>query len=341
MFRPKKYYSSWVINEKEFPDTGTFEEKVRFLLRYALLAPSSFNVQPWKFKITKDKIYIKPDFSRRLPTSDKDNRLLYISIGCLLKNLEIAANWFGYKVNQKTLKKGVNLEFEFSIIQADSETSKINPNYVCQRLSNRYPYIPTKKLPTSFLEDIQKITKEYGFEPCIVADKEIKSKINALVEKGDYIMWNDKKFKKEHLQWVRNNITRKPDGMPAFTVGIPLIPSLLANFVIKNTNFAKMQANKNQNLLSTTPYYFFILSRTHDQETWVRVGQALEEIWVLATEKGISMTPLAQIVEIGDLYKDTMSILKTTLRPQFFLRLGYSTRDAEHSPRRSLEDMLF
>ena len=129
--------------------------------------------------------------------------------------------------------------------------------------------------------------------------------------------------------------------MPAFTVGIPLIPSLLANFAIKNTNFAKIQAKKNQKLLSTTPYYFFILSKTHDEKTWVSVGQILEEIWVLATEKGISMTPLAQIIEAGDLYKETMGVLNTSLRPQFFLRLGYSTREAEHSPRRPLEDMLF
>ena len=340
MFRPKKYYQSWKINEKDFPNNGTFEEKVKFFLVYALLAPSSFNVQPWKFKITKDKIYIQPDYSRRLATSDKDNRLLYIAIGCLLKNLEIAANWFGYRVCQKTLKIRGDLEFEISIVQEGSIARKIDPKHVCQRISNRYPYIPTKKLPAIFLEDIQKVAKNQDLEPLIITDKEVKSRINKIVEKGDYTLWNNNKFKEEHLQWIRNNITRKPDGMPAFTVGIPLIPSLLANFAIKNTNFAKTQANKNQKLLLTTPYYFFILSKTHDQETWVKVGKVLEEIWVLATEKGISMTPLAQIIEAGDLYKETMDVLKTSLRPQFFLRLGYSTKVAEHSPRRFLEDLL-
>src|SRR3989344_4106508 len=157
MLRPKKYYQGWKIDDKSFPSNGTFEEKGKFFLRYALLAPSSFNVQPWKFKTTKDRIYIQPDFSRKLSTSDKNNRLMYIAIGCLLKNLEIAANWFGYKVDQKILENGSDPGFEISIAPSvDSEIKRIHPKYVCQRLSNRYPYITTKKLPTNFLEEIQK-----------------------------------------------------------------------------------------------------------------------------------------------------------------------------------------
>jgi nitroreductase len=43
--------------EKEhlFPRNGTEEEKMLFLLNFAILAPSSHNSQPWLFKINKSK----------------------------------------------------------------------------------------------------------------------------------------------------------------------------------------------------------------------------------------------------------------------------------------------
>jgi len=48
----KKYdfrVASWQINEQDFPRGEDSTEKLKFLIRYAILAPSSHNTQPWKF----------------------------------------------------------------------------------------------------------------------------------------------------------------------------------------------------------------------------------------------------------------------------------------------------
>ena len=37
----------WEVSEKDFPETGSIEAQLRFLLRYAILAPSVKNSQPW------------------------------------------------------------------------------------------------------------------------------------------------------------------------------------------------------------------------------------------------------------------------------------------------------
>lgn len=36
----------WNVQETDFPVTGTPEEKLKFVLNYAILAPSSHNTQP-------------------------------------------------------------------------------------------------------------------------------------------------------------------------------------------------------------------------------------------------------------------------------------------------------
>lgn len=47
---------AWKIKEENFPEMGEIEEKMRFLLNYAILAPSSHNTQPWKFSIKGNNI---------------------------------------------------------------------------------------------------------------------------------------------------------------------------------------------------------------------------------------------------------------------------------------------
>jgi putative hydrolase len=41
----------WLVDERRYPNAGSEQEKLRFLVRYALLAPSSHNAQPWLFRI--------------------------------------------------------------------------------------------------------------------------------------------------------------------------------------------------------------------------------------------------------------------------------------------------
>ena len=74
------------INERNFPIKGTSIEKLKFLLRYAILAPSSHNTQPWKFSISEDKIKVFADKNRWLKVADPDQRELYISTGCAIEN---------------------------------------------------------------------------------------------------------------------------------------------------------------------------------------------------------------------------------------------------------------
>jgi hypothetical protein len=39
-------WDPWQISERAFPKTGTSSDKLRFLLDYAVLAPSNHNAQP-------------------------------------------------------------------------------------------------------------------------------------------------------------------------------------------------------------------------------------------------------------------------------------------------------
>jgi len=86
---------AWAVREADFPARAPRREQLAFLLRYAILAPSNRNTQPWRFSATSDQITIHADFSRWQRVSDAHRRELYISLGCALENLLVALEHFG------------------------------------------------------------------------------------------------------------------------------------------------------------------------------------------------------------------------------------------------------
>ena len=61
--------SGWDINEQEFPRDAPLAAKAWFALRYAALAPSSHNAQPWRFTVNDDTIELLADRTRSLPVA--------------------------------------------------------------------------------------------------------------------------------------------------------------------------------------------------------------------------------------------------------------------------------
>src|SRR5690242_12261953 len=61
------------------------------LVRAAVLAANAHNTQPWRFRLYPDRIdlYAVPD--RTTGTMDQLRREMYISLGCALENLTLAA----------------------------------------------------------------------------------------------------------------------------------------------------------------------------------------------------------------------------------------------------------
>jgi len=78
---------------------GRIDELNNFykIINYAIKAPSGHNTQPWFFAIYENSIIITPNFERSLPAVDPNNRELFISLGCAVENLCIAANHYGYE----------------------------------------------------------------------------------------------------------------------------------------------------------------------------------------------------------------------------------------------------
>src|SRR5579884_1603277 len=79
----------WKISERDFPAKGPMEAQLRFLLNYAILAPSKHNTQPWLFHVERNTIELYADQTRVLSMVDAAGRELIMSCGAALANLHV------------------------------------------------------------------------------------------------------------------------------------------------------------------------------------------------------------------------------------------------------------
>src|SRR5512137_2483946 len=94
IMQPKSSLEVWNLSKSDFPNSSRPEEMLVHLLKYAILAPSSHNTQPWMFNVSDDKILVFADQSRWLSVADPDRREMYISLGAAIENLIISAEHF-------------------------------------------------------------------------------------------------------------------------------------------------------------------------------------------------------------------------------------------------------
>ncbi len=136
--------------------------QIQGLVRYATLAASGHNTQPWKFVAQQNEIEIHPDYSRRLAVVDPGDRELWISLGCALENLLVAAQAAGY-ASDVTYPDAA----EFIHIRLIADTARGGPLFdaIPLRQNTRSEY-DGKLLKKNDLDKIQDVPLEPGF-PCV------------------------------------------------------------------------------------------------------------------------------------------------------------------------------
>ncbi len=312
------------------------------MVQYGSKAPSGHNTQPWKFKLNKNNIEVYPDFDKELPIVDKNHRELYISLGCAVENICIAANEFGYQYTTKIIKQNDNT---FIRIFLDKETVKKNPLFtqITKRQTNRSIY-NSKKVQQKTINELQNIKTEdsvsihfYKF-----GTGEF-SKLSEYIYKGNEILFGNKSFKKELLDWVRFNakdVAKNKDGLAYNVLGSPALPKWLGKMIVKSFLKAKPQNKSEKEKLDSSSHLVLIVTKENTPANWILTGQALERFFLKYTELGIAVAFSNQPCEVSQLAQEIQKELPLENNyPMLLMRIGYTDK-MPYSVRKDIDDVL-
>jgi hypothetical protein len=134
----------WHIDDSEFYEIESFGDQMRFLVRFAILAPSSHNSQPWEFRVTSEGVEVFADRGRGLPAIDPDERELLMSVGAAITNFRVAAAHFGFDTTvlyESRLEESLPLAL-ISVCETCAPRSDLAQlfNAIRKRHTNREPF---------------------------------------------------------------------------------------------------------------------------------------------------------------------------------------------------------
>ena len=85
----------WGVTEADFPANGLPRQKLEFALRYAALAPTENQWQPWYFRLAEGHVELMAQNDPAREQADPDRRELMIGCGTALQYLKQALKHFG------------------------------------------------------------------------------------------------------------------------------------------------------------------------------------------------------------------------------------------------------
>jgi hypothetical protein len=326
--------NAWQVMESNFPCARDEAQRLAFLLRYAVLAPSSHNTQPWKFAIGRDEIVLFVNKDHWLRVADADQRELYTSLGCALENLLIAAEHFGYCHHVTYFPEPSNLQLVAAVefLAAGTPASHRPPRLfeaISFRHTNHKPY-EDRVVAADDLEGLRQAVVEGGVALYLTADLEVRRAIDRLANRADAQQFADPAFREELGYWIDEG---------AF--GTPWLLAKLAQMATGYLDLGGFAAKSEAEVLMNAPIFGLISSEENDRCSQVKVGQAFERIYLTATALGLRLQPLSQIVATPST-RDQLSALspfKNRVAQQPF-RLGYAEPEPAHTPRRTVEEVM-
>lgn len=343
----RKPLDPWQVKEDDFPASGTKTEKLKFLLNYAVLAPSGHNTQPWFFTIRDDVIELYADRTRILPVVDPHQRELIISCGAALFYLRLAMLHFGYEDVVEYFKifpDSINPYLLARISLGGRLNSTAEHHFLFRAIQNRHtsrvPFTPGE-MPLSLILELEAAASaEYCWLEVI--PEQLRQAVINLIVKGDRLQMADPLFRRELAQWVRGGHSPSHDGMPAYSQGInPHLDAItpLVAFTIGSFDLGEFQSHKDRHLAQTAPILAVLSTDGDTPQNWLAAGQALARVLLQANGNGVQASFLNQPIEIRDLRLQLQKILNTESCPQILLRMGYG-KDGKSTPRRSVDEVV-
>jgi nitroreductase len=340
------YADAWRINERAFPAQGSAADRLRFAARYAILAPSGHNGQPWRFIIEGDTLHVYADRTRALPTIDPYDRELLIACAATVHHAGVALRHFGQHPRMRLLPDSSHPDLLATIQLGSVERGA--PGYsavddlfgaITTRHCNRRPY-QRRPLSDKTIDRLSRAAEGEGAWLAVLSGRPAVTAAADLIGEGDRVKWRDPVFRHELAQRLIPNRGRRRDGMPGSAFGVPGPLARLAPFVVRHVDLGRLRAFSDRRLALATPVLAAIGTDRDDPPAWLAAGQAMSHVLLRATADGLATSFLCQAIEVPELRPRLAALLGRAGHPHLLLRIGYATGQAHFAPRRPLSEVL-
>lgn len=316
------------VSPADFPRDGGSRDKILFLLRFAVQAPSFHNTQPWKFSVDRDRVGVLLDRARWLAFSDPDGRDLRLSIGCAIENLVVAARYFGYDPQVTYQPRTTNPDL---IAMVDlSRREPVNPRRrgsIEPLLGRRtgYPATDSRPLTPSMLDDMERACGSDDAQLVFSREPGVRAAAADLFRRANAQQLADGGVRAEAAEWMAHG-----------EYGISRLVARGGRFALPHL---ERSLEREAGRIAEAPVLGVILTTADDAVARVKAGRALQRAWIAAAAWKVSLRPASAICALPETREQLARLVAAPSGTcaQIAFRLGYSESEASRTGRRPVE----
>jgi hypothetical protein len=320
-------------------DSTFFKELVEFGIK----APSGHNSQPWHFTLAQHQIQIHPDMSRSLPVVDADDHELYISLGCAVENICIAARHFEMSPKVKILEDNHKVSGISILLERENNVPKDRLfDYINERHTTRMNY-SARSIPGEDRNQLIKSASSEGIKLISFVSPDEVEQIKPFVLKASEMQFKNRSFRKELVQWLRfseREARKKSDGIWVASMGLPNMNRFIGTLIMKYFVSALSEVKRWKGNLQNSDSFIMFLAEKNDITHWIKTGRAFQRFGLTATGLDIKHAHVNMPCEEPEVREKMVKKLKLDgLHPLLLIRIGYAASRPD-SFRRNVDDVI-
>jgi nitroreductase len=299
--------SVWTLPDA-LPASGI--EATRALIGAAILAPSYWNAQPWRFEVDPGELRLTLDASRTLPACDPDQRFAMLSLGAALENLLVAARAWGLQPAVQYLPFGTTVRHGTSLVAAritwlpgDQPRDRVLFAALGDRRTNPRHYDGRTVTMTHRAQLLAQVPEDLRLH--WIDDRNEIHNVARLVREATETIADDARSQAERCRWMRlsdSSAWRTGDGVTPERMGLGgPFGWLAARALPPNSHFhgwgAGNWAHETEDAVRSSGALALISASRRQDATSIVAGQAYERFALQATAFGLAQQPLTAPIE--------------------------------------------
>lgn len=316
------------------------DEKLRRIITAATAAPSIHNTQPWQFTLNSANVLeIRADPDRELWVADPRARALYLSCGAALFNARLAIRMLGYNPLVWPLPHPQTEPLLLAAVQAEPARPPCFAEQeayqaIWRRHTNRRPFTGAR-IPDSVETEMEQAAS-FEFAALRMLEPRDAARVIDLASTAESMLAADPDHQLELQRWI--GATSGADGIPASALA-PRPDHRPAP--VRELDLASAAPGAEHPVVTyeASPRLGVLLTTRDEPADWLRAGQALQRLLLVATVHGLQASFLYQVIELREMLGDAAPAWPWAENPQIVIRFGYGDRPTP-SPRRAVDDVL-
>lgn len=324
----------WVVSDR--PASAVLAEAAEV----AGYAPSVHNTQPWRWRISGDRMDLLADRRRQLTVADPQARLLTISCGAALHHVVVALAAEGWQAHVQRLE-GPDHLVRITLDSRSDVTAEAMRRLQAIRVrhTDRRPVGDTP-ITAETVDVLRQAASACGIDLHLLTPDQV-IELGAASARADRVELLDPQHRHELTYWIGGD---RPEG-----TGIP--DSALAEEPpggpVPGRDFVRAgtlpTGDGTDHDIDRAASYAVLFGMGDEPSDWLRAGEALSACWLAATEHGVSVLPFSAVIEVPATREVLRRLLSGIGYPYLVLRLGIAPDDRPgppHTPRLPAKQLI-